>query len=246
LQDFLIYVLFALVLVAGWVLRSPWFKGARGETQVNSSLRKLLDEHEYQVFKDLTLPSRGGTTQIDHVVVSRFGLFVIETKNMKGWIYGGADQARWTQVIYRHKSQFQNPIRQNYKHVKAVQELLGIEAHQLHNVVVFVGSGVPKTAMPNGVVWGVRSLAEYIKSKRAVVLGGNELGRLAKSLCENSFQPSVQTRRAHVRHVKTQVTKRRQDAGKCPRCGANLVERTNRQSGEQFLGCSRFPRCRGT
>lgn len=99
------------------------------------------------MLKDLTLPSRGGTTQIDHVVVSRFGIFVIETKNMKGWIYGSADQAQWTQVIYRHKSKFQNPIRQNYKHVKAIQELLDVEVHNLHSVVAFIGSGVPKTAL---------------------------------------------------------------------------------------------------
>lgn len=165
---------------------------------------------------------------------------------MKGWIFGGSDQARWTQVIYRHKSQFQNPIRQNYKHVKAVQDLLGVEAHQLHNVVVFVGSCVPKTAMPDGVVWGVRSLAEYIKSKRSVVFGENEIASLAESLCENRLQPGIQTRRAHVRHVKTKITQDRQLATCCPRCGANLVERTNRQSGEQFLGCSRFPRCSGT
>lgn len=246
MQDFLIFGLFALVLVAAWVLRSAWFKGARGEARVNSSLRALLDEHDYRLFKDLTLATRGASTQIDHVVVSRFGVFVIETKNMKGWIFGSADQALWTQVIYRHKSQFQNPIRQNYKHVKAVQELLGIEAHQLHSVVAFVGSGVPKTAMPIGVIWGVRSLAEYIKSKRVVVLEENELGRLAESLSKNTLQPGIRTRRAHVRHVKTQIAKRQHDSEKCARCGAKLVERTNRQSGERFLGCSRFPRCRGT
>lgn len=246
MQDLLIYGLFALVLVAGWVLRSPWLKGTLGEIRVNSSLRSLLDEHEYRLFKDLTLPTHGGTTQIDHVIVSRFGVFVIETKNMKGWIYGGADQALWTQVIYRRKFQFQNPIRQNYKHVKAVQELLGIKAHQLHSVVVFVGSGVPKTAMPIGVVWGARSLAEYIKSKRVVVVGENELGSLVEGLSENSLQPGIRTRLTHVRHVKTQVAKRQNDAAKCPRCGAKLVERANRQSGEQFLGCSRFPRCKGT
>lgn len=238
-------MLLAIVLVAFWFLRSPWFKGVRGESKVNSALRKRLDENEYQVLTDLTLPSGGGTTQIDHIVVSRFGLFVIETKNMKGWIFGSPDQARWTQVIYRHKSQFQNPSRQNYKHVKAVQELFEIEKHQLHNVVVFVGSSVPKTPMPDDVVWGHRSLVEYIESKRDVVFETQETERLAEGLRKNNRQSSAQTRRAHVRHVRTQLAKR-QDVTTCPRCGADLVERTNRQSGEKFLGCSRFPRCRGT
>jgi hypothetical protein len=96
LQDLLTIGLFSLVLIAFWVLRSPGVKGALGEFRVDSSLRAFLDEREYRVFKDLTLPTRGGTTQIDHVVVSRFGVFVIETKNLTGWIFGGADQAQWT------------------------------------------------------------------------------------------------------------------------------------------------------
>lgn len=246
MEELLTFGSFALALVALWVLRSPWFKGAIGEARVNSLLRRLLDEHEYRLFKDLTIPTKGGTTQIDHVVVSRFGVFVIETKNMKGWIFGGPDQANWTQVIFGHKSQFQNPIRQNYKHVKVVQEVLGIEAHQIHSVVAFVGSAIPRTAMPIGVVWGARSLPEYIRSKRTVVIGEDELSSLAESLSRDSLKPGVGTRRTHVTHVKTQIARRRHVGKRCPRCGAKLVERTNRQSGESFLGCSRFPRCRGT
>ena len=109
MENFLVGVMLALALIAFWFLLAPGSKGMRGEAKVNSALRNRLDEHEYQVLTDLTLPSGTGTTQIDHVVVSRFGLFVIETKNMKGWIYGSPFQAQWTQVIYRHKSQFQNP-----------------------------------------------------------------------------------------------------------------------------------------
>ncbi|RYD85706.1 MAG: NERD domain-containing protein, partial [Verrucomicrobiaceae bacterium] len=90
----------AVFLVVVWILQSPWFKGTLGEVRVRRSLRSLLDEHEYRLFNDLTLPTRDGTTQIDHVIVSRFGVFVIETKNMKGWIFGGTGQAQWTQVVY--------------------------------------------------------------------------------------------------------------------------------------------------
>jgi restriction system protein len=246
LAEFVGIVVFGLVLVAFFVVRSPWFKGARGEAHVNSALRRLLDENDYQLFKDLTLPCRDGTTQVDHIVVSPFGVFVIETKNMKGWIYGGADQPRWTQVIYGHKSQFQNPIRQNYKHVKAVQDLFGLEAHQLHNVVVFVGSGIPKTAMPSKVVWGVRSLVAYIKSKGCVVVDQTGLERVAEGLGQSSLKSGLLTHRAHVRNVKRLVKQRRQQTAECPRCGGQLVERTNGHSGEQFLGCLRFPVCRGT
>lgn len=237
---------FAILLVVVWILQSPWLKGALGEIRVHRSLRKLLDEDEYRLFNDLTLPVRDGTTQIDHVIVSRFGVFVIETKNMKGWIFGGADQAQWTQVVYRRKSKFQNPTRQNYKHLKAVQELLCIEAHKLHGIVAFVGSATPKTAMPLGVVWGVRSLADYVKSKRVAVLSEDELRTFAESLSGGGLRSNILTRHAHVRHVKTQAARRLHEPESCPRCGATLVQRTNRQSGARFLACPKFPSCKGT
>lgn len=235
----------AAFLVA-WLLRSRWLKGALGERRVRRSLRSLLDERDYRLFNDLTLPAGDGTTQIDHVILSRFGIFVIETKNMKGWIFGGADHARWTQVVYRRKSQFQNPIRQNYKHVRAVQDLLRVAPHKLTGVVAFVGSAAPKSAMPPSVVWGVRSLAAYVKSKRVAVLGDDELHTFAERLANTRFQSDMLTRNAHVRRVKDQLADRRRDSASCPRCGAALVERTNRRTGARFLACARFPDCKGT
>ena len=245
-QDPRIVALVALAIVATWILRSSWLKGMLGEARVNSSLRRRLDEREYRLLKDLTLPTRDGTTQIDHVVISRFGIFVIETKNMAGWIFGNADRAHWTQVIFRKKSKFQNPIRQNYKHVKTIQDLLGIDAHQFHNVIVFVGSAIPKTSMPVGVVWGAKSLVEYIRSKRFTLIEEQDLDKLAEQLSEARMRPGIQTHRAHVQHVRKKVASRKHDASKCPRCGAEMVERTNRKSGDRFLACSRFPKCRGT
>ena len=62
---------------------------------------------------NVILPGRDGTTQIDHVVVSIYGLFVIETKNMDGWIFGSAEQRTWRQQFFKKKFKFQNPLRQN-------------------------------------------------------------------------------------------------------------------------------------
>jgi len=239
-QNLAVIAALALFLIVVWFLRSPTFKGALGEIRVQHSLRALLNDNEYRLFHDLTLPARDGTTQIDHVIVSRFGVFVIETKNMKGWIFGSPDHAVWTQVVYRRKSKFQNPIRQNYKHVKAVQELLHVKANMVHGVVAFVGSGTPKSAMPLGVVWSVRSLAEFIKSKREVVLSEEQFRAFSERLSTDDLKSNIRTRSAHVRHLKSEV------ASTCPRCGAPMVERTNRQSGTSFLSCSTFPQCKGT
>lgn len=81
----LTYVLF---MVARHVKRSPWFKGALGELKMNTAARLLLRRKNYHFLKDVMLPTRDGTTQIDLIIVSRFGVFVIETKNLTGWIFG--------------------------------------------------------------------------------------------------------------------------------------------------------------
>lgn len=80
-------------------LKSPFMKGLLGELMVNIAARIFLDKENYHLFKNVTLPTEEGSTQIDHIIVSRYGVFVIETKNMKGWIFGGPQQKTWTQKI---------------------------------------------------------------------------------------------------------------------------------------------------
>lgn len=73
-------------------------KGKIGESIVNTSNKLLLDKEVYIPIKNITLQlSDSSTTQIDHILVSKYGIFVIETKNMKGWIFGGEQQKQWTQ-----------------------------------------------------------------------------------------------------------------------------------------------------
>lgn len=122
-----------LILSATWYLipififsiliKSAWFKGILGEWQVNLLIKFFLDKNQYHLIKNVTLPTfiegkEQGTTQIDHIIVSKYGIFVVETKNMKGWIFGNEKQKQWTQQIFKHKSKFQNPLHQNYKYIK--------------------------------------------------------------------------------------------------------------------------------
>ena len=232
----------AIIILGNWAIwyvGSPGFKGSVGERRVNKGLQRSLPEQDYTIVSDLTLPSQGGTTQIDHIVVSRFGVFVIETKNMQGWIFGKADQAKWTQSIYRKKNRFQNPLHQNYKHVKAVQDTLGIAEEQIYNLVVFVGSAEPRTQMPEDVSWSVRELLQSIVSKQIVIFDDQQVARLSARLSHGDFQTTKGIKQAHIRHVERAMNV-------CPKCGADLVLRTSKKSGYQFYGCSQFPKCRGT
>ena len=103
--------------------RLPRFQNS-GEALVSRVLRSHFHAPDYHLMNHVTLRMDDGTTQVDHILVSRFGVFVIETKDFGGWIFANATSATWTQVHFRKKSKFQNPIFQNYRHVCAVQELL--------------------------------------------------------------------------------------------------------------------------
>ena len=108
------------LMVVAALLGSPWGKGHVGEWFVRFMLRWQLDKAVYFPLHNVTLTTPDGSTQIDHVIVSRFGIFAIETKNMQGWIFGSERQAEWTQKIFKRSFRFQNPLRQNYKHTRAL------------------------------------------------------------------------------------------------------------------------------
>lgn len=97
-----------LMLIVAMLLvwNAKAIKGKIGELVVRSQLRCCLPPGEYHFLDDVYLPiGELGTTQIDHIVVSRFGVFVVETKNFTGWIFANRYWAEWRQVIY-HDSSF--------------------------------------------------------------------------------------------------------------------------------------------
>jgi restriction system protein len=228
-------------------LKSPFMKGVFGELLVNLAAKLFLDKHIYTLFKNVTLPTDDGTTQIDHVIVSRYGVFVIETKNMKGWIFGSPQQKIWTQKIYRHTTKFQNPLHQNYKHTQTLQTALELDPEKLFSLVVFVGDSDFKTVMPENVVYA-GGYIRYIKNKRQPILNDIEVQAICAKIQTGRLKPSIRTHRDHVKHVKSIVeVKLRQDDNTCPKCGKPMVLRTTRSGdhqGKQFLGCSAYPKCR--
>ena len=79
-------------------------KGWLGEKKTQYNLWRGLDSRDYVRFHDTIFPSQNGAAQVDHLLVSKFGVFVVETKNYQGWIYGSEKDPKWTQTIYRKKS----------------------------------------------------------------------------------------------------------------------------------------------
>ncbi len=259
-------VVLAPILQLWWLLaivvivlffRSPKGKGIIGEGLLNFLINITLDKKKYQLLKNITLQADGGTTQIDHIVVSQYGVFIIETKNYKGWIFGNEHSKTWTQSIYGKKNTFQNPLHQNYKHVKVLQKLLNLSDEKLFSVVVFVGESTFKTDMPNNVLYPL-GLLKYIKSHQTVLFTPREMWRAVEQIEDAQLDKGFKTDREHVQNLKkrTNTTSKKQTySGKykkdllCPRCGKKLLIRTAKRGaniGNEFYGCSGYPKCKFT
>ena len=227
--------------------KSPFGKGLIGEMLVNFSVNVRLDKQKYHLVKNVTLPTEDGTTQIDHIIVSEFGVFVMETKNMKGWIYGGEKQKTWTQKIYKHTTKFQNPLYQNYKHVKTIENALGIEHSKIFSVIVFVGDTTFKTEMPDNVTYS-GGFIRYIKSKTDKIISQEEVKKIVSMIESGRLSRTMKTNKEHIKHVQN-IVKEKENQNSCPKCGAELLLRVAKQGvnkGNEFYGCSNYPKCRYT
>jgi restriction system protein len=227
------------------IIKSAWFKGIMGEFIVNVMARIKLDKGTYHLIKNVTLPTDDGTTQIDHIIVSIYGVFVVETKNIKGWIFGGEHQKMWTQQIFKHKNKFQNPLHQNYKHIKTVQELLELDETQVHSLVVFVGDSQFKTELPDNVTYGM-GYTRYILSKNESVLTLEQTQTITQQIESGRLERSFKTNREHVKHVREIIIEKESNK-LCPKCGNEMIKREVKKGdniGKLFWGCSQFPKCR--
>ena len=147
----------------------------------------------------VTLQMKDGTTQIDHILVSRFGVFVIEAKDYKGWIFGSAQHAIWTQVLFKAKFKFQNPIRQNLRHVNAVQDLLSfLPPGAIKSAVVFTGEAEFQTEVPQGVFSSISGFIEYVREQTVEVMSVNRVQFCVGRLETARFAISGKTDVEHV------------------------------------------------
>ena len=147
--------------------------GYRGEQLVSKALHDICHHLWEVVIDDITLKMPdGSTTQIDHILLCQFGVFVIETKDYRGNIFGSADQKKWTQTLFSCNFTFQNPLRQNFRHVKAVQDILDfLPAEHIKSLVVFTDDSQFKTLMPENVI--------HLNELRSYLLKQNEEPKLS-------------------------------------------------------------------
>jgi Nuclease-related domain len=173
-----------------------------GEASLSRVIGQRFPPPDHHLLNHLTLPIEGGTTQIDHVLVSRFGVFVIESKHYSGWILGTEKQAQWTQVFFNRTFKFQNPIRQNHLHVLAVRHLLDfLPPDVIKSIVVFTGDAEFKTDVPDG-VFSLTTLLDHLGKQTTEVMSMNRMQFCVGRLETARLAVSGETDIAHVENLR--------------------------------------------
>ncbi len=231
------------IVIALIIAFAPEIKGWIGEKTIARKLKKLPEE-DYIVLNDIMLKNLLGTTQIDHIVVSIYGIFVIETKNYKGWIYGSEQSNQWIKNMYGKKYQFRNPIKQNFGHVKSLESFLELSIDKFIPIVVFLGSATLKVKVKSIVIYPgklVRTIRTFTEKK----IDREDLKLIVDKLTnENDDNKSLRVQHVKDIHSKLKIEENSIKEGICPKCGGKLVTRKGKYG--EFLGCSNYPKCKFT
>lgn len=221
--------------------------GGLGEYLTEYALEHGRLPGHVRVFRNVLVPRSVGPTsesEIDVLMLHNTGIYVMESKNYSGWIFGSEGQRQWTQTFETgRKERFYNPIMQNRAHVKALSVHLGLPEDAFRSYIIFSERCELKKVPEDTDAFAIcqrdhmlRVLRKDLAARDAVF---DEDG-LAKLVTAFEALESTSTEEAKSEHV---AQAQRVKAGEvCPRCGGKLVRRSGRYG--EFVGCSNYPRCR--
>ena len=113
-------------------------KGQFGEYLIEFAITNHNVPGQLYVFRNLYVPYQQGYSEIDLLLLHERGIFVFESKNYSGWIFGSETDLQWTQTFPNgEKYHFYNPIRQNRKHIKALSAFLNLPVNCFFSCIVF-------------------------------------------------------------------------------------------------------------
>lgn len=204
----------------------------------------------------------GKTVQIDELIIAQSGIYVIEVKNYKGWIFGNINQEYWTQCLttgFRGvsiKNKLYNPIMQNQGHIRCLKNVLSEFPYvPYHSVVVFSNEATFKNVSYDSTVHlinmsDLKSTLNSIDRDFKEVVPVSDILDIKKVIDKNISVSDSKGHDAYVKEVQDLKQKGQLNRqAKCPLCGAKLVVRTSKNgpnAGSQFIGCSSYPKCRYT
>lgn len=230
-----------ILLIIYILLRIFYIKiiGIAGEHWVKKELKKL--SNDYLIMNDLIFKTKDGIThQIDHAVISKYGIFVIETKQYNGYIKGNDYDKKWEIYSGRKKYYVNNPVHQNYGHIQSLKELLSLNDNYFVSIVCI--SSNARLNIKSGIVVELPDLVDKIKTYNVELLPN--YNEIYDSLYTLNIKDKSE-RRKHIKYAKETKSQNEQNSiGKCPKCGGDLVARNGKYG--SFLGCSNYPKCKYT
>ncbi len=233
---------------AFWGLRND--VGRYGEYLTYKRLRYMEKAGARFLFNVYIPKANGETSEIDVLMICAKGIFVFESKNYSGWIFGSETQKTWyqTQPAGRgnsHKERFYNPIMQNRSHIKHLKHFLGEEI-PMHSIIVFSERCTLKGVEAPGddaivinrdnVASSVSGVWNQIPTE---VLDSDSIAAIYQKLYPLT-QVSENEKAQHIAAIHQE---------KCPYCHGDLVLRTaakEAHAGKRFYGCANFPKCKFT
>ncbi len=243
-------------------------KGLLGEFYTYKYLKSLAGYKKY-LFNLYIPKSNGESTEVDVVLLHESGIYVLESKNYSGWIFGTESQQYWTQTLpvgqgRSQKNQFYNPILQNKGHIKWLQIFLDDQTLSFYSYIVFSDrctlKNITLTSGNHHVVnrYDLLSAIQQNVTKVGIQLSPNKIDNLFQKLYPLT-QIDETEKMIHIRNIRqniqnnfsqtistTNVTPNIEKTI-CPRCGGKLVVRIatkGARKGKKFFGCSNYPKCK--
>lgn len=238
-SNMLIITLILLIFYILMKIYYPKFRGFMGEFWVRIELNKLPKD-KYIVFNDIMIKNEKGTHQIDHIVLSNYGIFVIEMKNYYGLIKGKEYDNKWCQYLGKNKNYFINPIHQNYGHIKTLSELLNIPEDKFISIICFSNQAKVVVDCKNPVVkvdYLINEIKKYKKEDIDINIKNIENVIMSNNIVDDKI------RKQHVKNIHNQIKANDELVNNmiCPKCNSKLVEKNGKYG--KFIGCSNFPKC---
>lgn len=220
--------------------KDSWTIGEEAELELYDILTRDLAPLGYTILRDIMLPDRGRTTQIDFIVLHTSGIYVIEAKAHHARIYGHPWQPFWS-ALYNVFRPMRNPLHQNAVHMGVLGECTGLS---VLDCMTSIAAFSPRSRLaffrPRNVLY-FAEVAPFIRSHpNSVGLRPEQISHVAHSLLKIDLSISPDLRAMHG-HYDTEA-----EPPRCPRCGGAMVLRQRRKDNAPFWGCPRFPRCRCT
>lgn len=236
--------------------------GKIGEKRTENELKLVqLLGRKGKVLRNIYLPKENGeTSEVDVIFITQKGIFVFESKNYSGWIFGDEDNQYWTVSLPNGtKNKFYNPIKQNKTHMKWMSQYIGAEIPLFSIIAFSERCELKKITVKSENVKVINrelvySTVRNIWNKVPDVLDEAQIEELFEKL-QILTNVDEATKAAHVENINKRFKSEKKENTEivknesliCPKCGSLLVLRTAKNganAGKQFYGCSKYPYCK--